>query len=138
MIASGPDVVSWVTRQLGLPEGAYGPRAVGFGEFQKGALVGAVVFSNFNGHHVHIHAASDGRRTWLTRSMLTMIFRYPFSVLGVKRLTATMDARNERSRALVERLGFSRMATLPESSNEGGDLMIYQMARPDCRWLSLV
>lgn len=137
MIRLGPDVVEWVTTKLGVDRNAYGAKAVGMGIMDReGVMRAGVVYGPFNGFNVHAHIASDGSRRWVNRAVLTDMFAVPFLGLGARRITATTDATNQAAVDFLEDLGFSLMGRLPESSNSGGDMLIYQIGRKECRWIS--
>lgn len=137
MIRLGPDVVEWVTQRLGVDRNAYGVKAIGLGLCDPhGAMRAGVVYGPFNGYNVHAHIASDGTRRWMRREFLADMFAVPFIGMGARRITATTDAGNEPAIRFLRDLGFSLMGRLPESSSEGGDMLIYQIGRKECRWIS--
>lgn len=134
-LVHGPEVVQWVTQRLGVPSTAYGANARGLGVAGPRGLRAGVVYGPGHRYNLHAHIASDGSRRWLDRRFLCAMFALPFEVMGAARLTVSIDAANEAAGRFVQHLGFRICALLPESSNSGGDLMIYQMARRECPWL---
>jgi [ribosomal protein S5]-alanine N-acetyltransferase len=65
------------------------------------------------------------RRLWgqgLMREGLVTLLDFAFGRLGLRRLEADVDPRNEASLVLLERLGFRREGVLRERWNVGGEL----------------
>lgn len=65
------------------------------------------------------------RRLWgqgLMREALVTLIDFAFEGLGLRRLEADVDPRNEASLILLERLGFRREGLLRERWNVGGEL----------------
>ena len=97
-------------------------------------IIAGVAYAEWNGVNVVCHIASDGSRQWLTRKYLWMIFDYPFRQLKVKRITVCVGEGNADSRRLVEHFGFELEAKL-EKAHPTGDLLVYRMREPQCRYL---
>lgn len=70
------------------------------------------------------------------REALSLVIDYAFDALGINRIEADIDPRNDGSIALVERLGFEREGLLRERWRVGGqvqDSAIYGLLRSDRR-----
>ena len=70
------------------------------------------------------------------REALTLVVDHAFDALGMNRIEADIDPRNQGSIALVERLGFEREGLLRERWRVGGqvqDSAIYGLLRSDWR-----
>ena len=93
-----------------------------------------VVYAQWNGPNVVCHIASDGSRRWLTREYLRIIFDYPFSQLGVRRITVCVGEGNSASRRFVQHLGFELEAVHP-LAHPTGALLTFRMWKKDCRWI---
>jgi RimJ/RimL family protein N-acetyltransferase len=66
-----------------------------------------------------------GRRFWgksIARRAVAVVLRFAFDVLGVHRVEADADPRNERSLGLLERLGFQREGLLRERYCVNGEV----------------
>ena len=79
----------------------------------RNVLVAGVVFHGYMPACRSIDAsfAADTPR-WLTRSLASGIMAYPFTQLGVGRVTTLTPKRNRRARDFVERFGFKREGLL--------------------------
>ncbi len=81
-----------------------------------------------------LHTAHTGRG-YMTEAVATMT-RFAFDTLGARRVEIRMDARNTRSAAVPQRLGFVHEGTLKHwrrhhLTNELVDVMVFAQTRPD-------
>lgn len=100
---------------------------------RKGRLVGAVLYIHWRGRSIEAHWA--GEPGWLTRDALRWMFAHPFLTLGVWRLVGLIPAGNVKAIAMAERLGFVREGTARQAEDDGSDLALYGMLKPECRWI---
>ena len=131
MICTDAEIIGpWVAEQTGfkwIPK-----RSSAIGRIKGGEIVAGVLYEDYNGVNVVCHIAGVGR--WMNRSLLCLIFDYPFRVLGCSRITAVIAESNEKSRKLVEHMGFTVEANLHQAHPDG-DLIVYKMTLDNCRWL---
>ena len=130
MISTNSDLIgAWVAKKIGFDwfEG----RATAIGRIKNGEIVAGVVYEDYNGANVMCHIAGSGN--WASREFLSIIFDYPFNQLQCKRITAVVVQSNEKSRRLVEHLGFEVEANLRDAHPDG-DLIVYRMTADKCRW----
>jgi RimJ/RimL family protein N-acetyltransferase len=130
----GREVVRWVARNTN-EFGDFGC-ATGIGMERDGRIIAGVAYAEWNGVNVVCHIASDGSRRWMTKRYLWTIFDYPFNQLKVGRITVCVGEGNAASRGLVEHMGFTEEARLKDA-HPTGDLLIYSMRKPHCRWLTM-
>jgi RimJ/RimL family protein N-acetyltransferase len=85
----------------------WGPLAAIGVEDERGQLIAGVVYNNYHPHYgsIEISTASDSRR-WLTKSLITGIFAYPFVQLGCQRVTAATPRNAHTARQFLETFGF--------------------------------
>jgi RimJ/RimL family protein N-acetyltransferase len=130
--------VEWVARQTH-EFGNFGTD-IGIGLEQRTAegwrMIAGVAYSQWNGVNVVCDIASDGSKRWMTRDYLWHIFDYPFRQLGCQRITVCIGEANTVSRRFCEHLGFELEAVL-EKAHPTGDLLVYRLRKPECRWLTL-
>lgn len=137
-IAIGQGVVEWVARRTN-DYGNFGAaQGIGLQEWKGGAWVAiaGVAYAEWNGVNVVCHIASDGSKRWLNRQYLWTIFDYPFNQLGARLITACVGQGNSASRRFVEHLGFEEEARV-RGAHPTGDLLVYTLRKPRCRWLAL-
>ena len=113
-----------------LPEGA-----AGIGWVRHGRIVAGAIYEGYNGQNIWVHLAGEDGGQWLARPFLRAGFAYPFLVCGVQKLWGRVDASNAEARRFDEHIGFRQVATLPGAAHDGGDVLIYCMARDECRYV---
>ena len=105
-----------------------GARCIGLEE--NGELVAGVMYDWCNGASVYAHIAAKK----LTRHFLWFASYYPFCQLKVNVIIGLVAEENERSKALMDRLGFVLHTNIPDA-DPSGDLLIYLMDKKHCKWL---
>jgi RimJ/RimL family protein N-acetyltransferase len=75
-------------------------------------------------------------KRWMVREFLWFVFYFPFVQLEVTKIIAPVESGNLDCRRFIEHIGFNLEATLKDCAPKG-DLLIYTMARDQCKWLSL-
>jgi [ribosomal protein S5]-alanine N-acetyltransferase len=82
-----------------------------------------------------------GRAFWgrgYMAEIMPPLLRFAFADLGLHRITADADPRNERSIRILERLGFRREGYLREHylvQGEAQDGVVYGLLRSEAEWL---
>jgi len=102
---------------------------------RDGELVAGVLYEGFSDYNVWMHVAAVPGSGWLNRSTLRAFFGYPFNQMGVRRVSAYVNASNTVARRFDEHLGFKPEAILTGAAPDGGDVIIYSMWRKDCRYV---
>jgi RimJ/RimL family protein N-acetyltransferase len=125
-------VLEFFNSKTSLPE-SVGMKAIGLE--RDGVMVAGVVYEGYNGANVWVHLAAEPGAQWMTREYLRYCFHYPFNELGVQRLSGYVDASNANAIRLNEHFGYQREALLKGAAPSGGDVIIYVMRKPDCRYL---
>lgn len=99
-------VAAWTKARIGHCND-WGPyAAIGVADSGENLIAG-VVYNNWHPHYksIEISTASDSRR-WLTKSLITGIFAYPFMQLGCQRVTAATPRNAHTARQFLETFGF--------------------------------
>lgn len=104
---------------------------VAIGYERDGTLKGGVVYTQYSHPNIVVATVLEAP---LTRGFLREIFHYPFIQMKCRRMTALIDAKNARSRQLVEHIGFKLEGCMREAALED-DVMIYGLLKSDCKWL---
>lgn len=132
-LINDPDRVWHFIRDLGVPV-MYSAEMQGIGREIDGGLVGGVLYEGFTKKNIFMHCAGRGKK-WISKSLLRVAFSYPFMQLGCDRVSAWVEDRNEESKNLVEKIGFTEEARLKGAGFDGDDVVIYVLWRKDCRFL---
>lgn len=134
MIACDTDrVARWTLDHFGTQWVPGSGQAIGLE--REGKLIAGVVFEGWNGASVRMHVAADGPH-WLNREYLFTCFWYVFEQLNCKKALALVAESNYASRRFVEHLGFTLEVTLKDCHPDGA-LLVYSLAKAQCKWLSL-
>ena len=137
LIGSDEMVINWVARHL--PQ-CPRDRAAAIGVTDDRSLIAGVVYSDISKNqrglpiNLHMTIAAESPQ-WALRSIIRILFAYPFIQIGVPRVTATVAKNNKRSRKLAEGLGFVHEGTLRRAWDGRQNALVYGMLRHECRWI---
>jgi RimJ/RimL family protein N-acetyltransferase len=111
VLGRDPEVADWVARRI--PHvgsgAAFGPCAAIGVEAEDGALLGGVVYSNWQPACRSIEASfASAAPRWLTRRIIGGILSYPFDQLDCQRITALTPRRAKAARRFLDAFGFRR------------------------------
>jgi hypothetical protein len=109
-------------------------RAMGH-SLQPALLVAVVVFDSFSECDACMHIASDGTTAWMNKALLLHAFAYPFTKLGLLRVTGLVPADNQAALAFDENLGFVREGYHPKAGPGGKDLVSLGLLKENCRFV---
>ena len=134
LVTDRPDWVGpWVCQRAGgfyIPGSSY---AIGVEE--NGELIAGVLYDHYYvGASIQMHIAAEPGKRWITRENLKLAFGYPFDYLKVQKILGVVQEDNAAARNFDEHLGFT-IETRIKSACAGGDLLVYSMTRPQCRFL---
>ena len=123
----------WVCSRAGgfyIPGSSY---AIGLEE--NGELIAGVLYDHYYvGASIQMHIAAEPGKRWITRENLKLAFGYPFDYLKVQKILGVVQEDNLAARNFDEHLGFTVEARIKDAC-AGGDLLVYSMTRPQCRFL---
>lgn len=105
------------------------PTAIGYE--CNGELAGGVVYTHYSQANILTSIVLEAP---LTRRFLFSVLHYPFVQLGMRRITALVEASNTQSLRLCEHLGFVREGIMRDGAVDG-DVIVLGMLRSECRWL---
>lgn len=126
----GEDVNQWV--QFGA--GQVNSQMESLGQFKDGEIEAGVLYYYYNG--VSIHASifiCPGKS--ITKTFLKEIFVYPFNVIGIQKIVASVNSYNIPSINFLEKIGFTLEATITSTAMYGGDMLYYTMHKDNCKWV---
>jgi hypothetical protein len=128
-IDSSIAVGHWVADRL--ETGFFVGRSAALGLVRGDQIVAGVIYENWNYSSITAHMVVEGR---LNRSFLSAIFDYAYNTCGVQKVICPVYSDNDRSRKLVEKMGFAEEARLSDCQ-PNGDIVVYTLKRVDCRFL---
>lgn len=125
-------LLSWACDKIGV--GQFKRDAYTMGLERDGELVAVVIFDGFSQVDCNMHIASDGTKAWMNKSLLLAAFAYPFTQLGLNRVTGLVPASNKEAIAFDMNLGFEHEGyhrrALPND-----DLVTLGMLKSNCRFI---
>jgi L-amino acid N-acyltransferase YncA len=113
----------------------FSPYATFIGQEIDGEVKAVVAFDNILDKSCEMHTAAIVLN-WISRDLLWACFDYPFNILKVKVILATVASTNTEALRLDRHLGFVDKAYI-EDAHIDGDLVILAMRRENCRWLDI-
>jgi RimJ/RimL family protein N-acetyltransferase len=122
----------WITGVLGLQ---FSPYATFIGQEIDGEIKAVVAFDNILDKSCMMHTAAIVPN-WISKDLLWACFDYPFNILKVKVILASVASTNTEALKLDRHLGFVDKAYI-EDAHIDGDLVILAMRRENCRWLDI-
>jgi len=100
-----------------------------------GQFLGGTIYTGYNGAVVWGHFA--GLPGWMSPELVWVSFDYPFMQLKVNQILCTVSSTNKGALGLVKRLGYRQLYTIKGGVPNGGDLVLFSMSKPNCKWLKL-
>jgi RimJ/RimL family protein N-acetyltransferase len=122
----------WITGVLGMQ---FSPYATFIGQEIDGEVKAVVAFDNILDKSCEMHTAAIVPN-WISKDLLWACFDYPFNILKVKVILATVASTNTEALKLDRHLGFVDKAYI-EDAHIDGDLVILAMRRENCRWIDI-
>jgi RimJ/RimL family protein N-acetyltransferase len=105
------------------------------GQEIDGKIVAVVGFCDFTPTSCYMHTAAIVPN-WISKDLLWACFDYPFNILKVKVILATVASTNKEALKLDRHLGFVDKAYI-EDAHSDGDLAILTMRKEQCKWLNI-
>lgn len=126
-------LLPWAAEKIGL--GEFRRDAYCIGLEKDGNIVAVAVYDTFSAVECNVHLASDGSKNWLNREFIVHAFAYPFIQCGFLSITGVVPADNKAALRFNEHIGWTRCGYRRKAMPDGGDIVIMEMMREDCKWL---
>ena len=97
-----------------------------------GSIWGVVGYDNFSQWDCEIFMA--GEPGWVSMSFMKATFAYPFTQLGLERVTGRIDANDKKALDIDMRFGFKVEGRLRNALGNR-DIIIVGMLRHECKWI---
>lgn len=69
------------------------------------------------------------------KGLLFGAFDFPFNYLGVEKAIGVLNSLNTKAVEYDKKLGFTEVVRLEGMHDDGGDLIVMEMNKADCRWI---
>lgn len=126
-------LLPWAKDRIGLLEFRRDAHTIGLEK--DGIIVAVAVYDTFSEVECNAHLASDGSKHWMNREFLVCGFAYPFIQCGFTSMTGVVPADNENAMKLNRHLGWVDVGVRHKALPGGGDIMVMEMLRENCRWI---
>jgi hypothetical protein len=100
----------------------------------SGRIRGMIGYDCWTDNACQAHMAVDAPIVW--RSLLRPGFSYPFEELGLGLMLGIIRSDNRASVEMAKALGFRLTHSIQDGAARGVDLLLIEMKREECRWLS--
>ena len=123
---------AWISGVLGIK---FDETTTCIGQEIDGEVKAVIAYTNYQEKSIcmHVGAIQDN---WISKDLLWAAFDYPFNILKVNVILATVASTNIEALKLNRHLGFIDKAYI-EDAHIDGDLVILAMRRENCRWLDI-
>lgn len=126
-------VGEWVGKRIGNLTPWHSYEAIGIES--GGDIVGGVVIDNYIPNaRCSIHCAGKGKK-WLNREFLFVVFDYVFRQLKCNAVVNIVNSNNVASLKFTRHLGFKDVHVILGGGGNGGDGVILEMRKSDCKWI---
>lgn len=135
MIVGGPRelLFAWLAVRAKLkPDPDF--RAIGWVDPSNLQLRAVVGYNAFVGKSAQMHFATDDPAA-ITRRFVQAAFEFPFQQCGLDYLLAPVNSTNEKILRFTAKIGFKEIHRMPQGHLDGGDIVLLQMRRQECRWI---
>ena len=69
------------------------------------------------------------------KQLLKASFDYPFNQLGIEKAFGIVNSNNVKAMEYDQKLGFKEAVRFAGMHDDGGDLVVFEMDKADCRWI---
>jgi len=69
------------------------------------------------------------------KQLLKASFDYPFNQLGIEKAFGIVNSNNVKAIEYDKKLGFKEAVRFAGMHEDGGDLVVFEMNKADCRWI---
>lgn len=101
---------------------------------QDKAIEWCIGYTSFLGKTCQIHVVSFNKK-YTPRKLLWAAFDYPFNQAGVETLIGIVNSKNDLAMKYDQNLGFKEVYRFEGVHDEGGDVVVFEMKKQDCRFI---
>lgn len=129
-------LIRWAEPIIGVEPGRMPSETVALGVIDEADDLQAVIcFNAFYSDYASLHLASNGRRRWLSRKVLRVVFGYAFEFRKLRRLNFVVSVNNIPVQVLALKLGLRIEGCTRCGANDGSDGILFGMLAEECPWV---
>jgi hypothetical protein len=91
-------------------------------------------YNAFIGKTCQMHVVNL-KDSYCPKGVLFGAFDYPFNFLGLEKVFGIVNSLNTRAMEYDKKVGFKEVIRFPGMHGDGGDLVVFEMNKADCRWI---
>ena len=91
-------------------------------------------YTAFIGKTCHMHMVNL-KGGYTPKGLLFGAFDFPFNYLGIEKAIGVLNSLNTKAVEYDKKLGFTEIVRLEGMHDDGGDLIVMEMNKADCRWI---
>ena len=69
------------------------------------------------------------------KELLRAAFDYPFNQGGIEKTFGIVNSNNTKAMEYDQKLGFKEIMRFAAMHDDGGDIVVFEMNKADCRWI---
>ena len=69
------------------------------------------------------------------KELLRAAFDYPFNQGGIEKTFGIVNSNNTKAMEYDQKLGFKEIMRFAGMHDDGGDIVVFEMNKADCRWI---
>ena len=104
---------------------------------ETGKLYGAVIFDQMSPNAAQCHLVITNPIRAIRARLMQAAADYIFNQLKKSVIYGFIPASNDRSLNIARQSGFKQVVNLRDAFERGVDVVVCEMRREDCRWLTL-
>ena len=82
-----------------------------------------------------MHVARMGEYKYTPKPLIYAAFDYPFNKYGVDIIFGVVNSMNTNALEFDQKLGFKEKIRWNGMHDDGGDLILLEMHKKDCKWI---
>lgn len=91
-------------------------------------------YNAFIGKTCQMHVVNL-KESYCPKGVLFGAFDYPFNFLALEKVFGIVNSLNTRAMEYDKKVGFKEVVRFPGMHGDGGDLVVFEMNKADCRWI---
>lgn len=101
---------------------------------ESGKIEWVVGFTAFIGKtcQIHVVALKGG---YTPKQFLKAAFDYPFNHCNLDKMFGIVNSKNLKAMEYDQKLGFKEAIRFAGVHDDGGDIVVFEMNKADCRWI---
>jgi hypothetical protein len=101
---------------------------------EKNKIEWVIGYTAFIGKTCQMHMVNL-KGGYTPKGLLFGAFDYPFNYMGVEKAIGVLNSLNTKAVEYDKKLGFAEVLRLEGMHDDGGDLIVMEMNKADCRWI---